>query len=114
MPKGFGGGMPGGMNMNNLMKQAQKMQKQMAEMQEALAEKTLEVSSGGGAVKVKVNGEKQILDLIISPDAVDPDDIEMLQDLVRTAVNEALRQMEDAVNSQMSQITGGMNLPGMF
>jgi DNA-binding YbaB/EbfC family protein len=114
MPKGFGGGMPGGMNMNNLMKQAQKMQKQMAEMQENLAEKTLEVSSGGGAVKVKINGEKQILDLTISPDAVDPDDVEMLQDLVRTAVNEAIRQMDESVNSQMSQITGGMNLPGMF
>ena len=114
MPKGFGGGMPGGMNMNSLMKQAQKMQKQMAEMQEALSEKTLEVSAGGGAVKVKINGEKQILDLIISPEAVDPDDVEMLQDLVRTAVNEAIRQMDDAVNSQMSQITGGMNLPGMF
>ena len=113
MPKGFGGGMPG-MNMNNLMKQAQKMQKQMAEMQEAMAEKTLEVSAGGGAVKVKINGEKQILDLQISPDAVDPDDVEMLQDLVRSAVNEAIRQMDEAVNSQMSQITGGMNLPGMF
>ncbi|MCL2577805.1 MAG: YbaB/EbfC family nucleoid-associated protein [Defluviitaleaceae bacterium] len=114
MPKGFGGGMPGGMNMNNLMKQAQKMQKQMAEMQEALAEKTLDVSAGGGAVKVTINGEKQIMDLVISPDAVDPDDVEMLQDLVRSAVNEAIRQMDEAVNSQMSQITGGMSLPGMF
>ncbi|MCL2387139.1 MAG: YbaB/EbfC family nucleoid-associated protein [Defluviitaleaceae bacterium] len=114
MPKGFGGGMPGGMNMNSLMKQAQKMQKQMAEMQEELAKKELEVSAGGGAVKVKVNGEKQLLSLTISPDVVDPDDVEMLQDLVLSAVNEALRQMDDAVNSQMSQITGGMNLPGMF
>ncbi|MCL1843641.1 MAG: YbaB/EbfC family nucleoid-associated protein [Defluviitaleaceae bacterium] len=113
MPKGFGG-MPGGMNMNNLMKQAQKMQKQMAEMQEALAEKKLEVSAGGGAVKVTINGEKQILDLQISPDVVDPDDVEMLQDLVISAVNEAIRQMDEAVNSQMSQITGGMSMPGMF
>ena len=114
MPKGYGGGMPGGMNMNNLMKQAQKMQKQMAEMQEALADKTLEVSAGGGAVKIKINGEKKILDLTISPDVVDPDDVEMLQDLLISAVNEAIRQMDDAVNSQMSQITGGMSLPGMF
>ena len=113
MPKGFGG-MPGGMNMNNLMKQAQKMQKQMAEMQEDLANKTLEVSSGGGAVKVTVNGEKQITDLIITPDVVDPEDVEMLQDLVMSAVNEAIRQMDEAVNSQMSKITGGMSLPGMF
>ena len=114
MPKGFGGGMPGGMNMNSLMKQAQKMQKQMAQMQEELAEKKLEVSSGGGAVKITVNGEKQILDLKISPDVVDPDDVEMLQDLIITAVNEAIRQMDEAVNSQMSQITGGMNMPGLF
>ena len=113
MPKGFQG-MPGGMNMNSLMKQAQKMQKQMAEMQEGLAEKTLEVSAGGGAVKIKINGEKQILDLVISPDVVDPDDVEMLQDLVMSGVNEAVRQMEEAVNSQMSQLTGGMNIPGLF
>jgi len=113
MAKGFGG-MPGGMNMNSLMKQAQKMQKQMAEMQEDLANKTLEVSSGGGAVKVTVNGEKQILNLQISPEVIDPDDVEMLQDLVMSAVNEALRQMDETVNSQMSQITGGMNMPGLF
>jgi hypothetical protein len=114
MPKGFGGGMPGGMNMNHLMKQAQKMQKQMAEMQEALADKKLEVSAGGGAVKVTISGEKKFLDLTISPDVVDPDDVEMLQDLVLSAVNEAIRQMDEAVNSQMSQITGGMNMPGLF
>ncbi|MCL2200147.1 MAG: YbaB/EbfC family nucleoid-associated protein [Defluviitaleaceae bacterium] len=118
MPKGFGGGfgggMPGGMNMNQLMKQAQKMQKQMADAQEALAEKKLEVSAGGGAVKITINGEKQILDLVISPDVVDPDDVEMLQDLVMSAVNEAIRQMDESINSQMSKITGGMNLPGMF
>jgi DNA-binding YbaB/EbfC family protein len=114
MAKGFGG-MPGGMNMNNLMKQAQKMQKQMADMQEKLAEQTLEVSSGGGAVKVTINGEKQLTDLVISQDVVDPDDVDMLQDLVLSAVNEAIRQMDEQVNSQMSKITGGMGgLPGMF
>ena len=104
----------GGMNMNQLMKQAQKMQKQMAEMQEDLANKTLEVSSGGGAVKVTVNGEKKILDLVISPDVVDPDDVEMLQDLVMSAINEAIRQMDESVNSQMSKVTGGLNMPGLF
>ena len=113
MPKGFNP-MGGGMNMNQLMKQAQKMQKQMAEMQEDLANKTLEVSSGGGAVKVTVSGEKKILNLVISPDVVDPDDVEMLQDLIMSAVNEALRQMEESVNSQMSKLTGGLNMPGLF
>ncbi|MCL2377776.1 MAG: YbaB/EbfC family nucleoid-associated protein [Defluviitaleaceae bacterium] len=113
MKKGFNP-MGGGMNMNQLMKQAQKMQQQMAEMQEELASKTLEVSSGGGAVKVTVSGEKKILDLTISPDVVDPDDVEMLQDLVMSAVNEALRQIEESTSSQMSKLTGGLNLPGMF
>ena len=113
MAKGFGG-MPGGMNMGNIMKQAQKMQKQMAEMQEDLATKTLDVSSGGGAVKVTITGDKQFTALEINPEVVDPDDVEMLQDLVMSAVNEALRQMDEAVNSQMSKITGGMNMPGLF
>jgi len=113
MPKGFNP-MGGGMNMNQLMKQAQKMQQRMADMQEELASKTLEVSSGGGAVKVTVSGEKKILDLVISPDVVDPEDVEMLQDLVMSAVNEALRQIEESANSQMSKLTGGLNLPGMF
>ena len=112
MAKGFNP--MGGMNMNSLMKQAQKMQKQMAEMQEDLSKKSLEVSSGGGAIKVTINGEKQITELAISPDAVDPDDIEMLQDLVMTAVNEAIRQMDEAVNNQMSKITGGVSMPGLF
>ena len=114
MPKGFGGMPGGGMNMNQLMKQAQKMQKQMAEMQESMSEKVLEVSSGGGAVKVTINGEKQIQSLVISPDVVDPEDVEMLQDLVMTAVNEAIRQIDESVNAQMSKITGGMSIPGMF
>ncbi len=112
MAKGYGGMQ--GMNMGNLMKQAQKMQKQMADMQAELAQKTLEASSGGGAVKVTINGEKQITELTISPDVVDADDVEMLQDLVITAVNEAIRQMDEQVNSQMSRITGGMGMPGLF
>jgi len=114
MPKGFQGMPGGGMNMQAMMKQAQKMQKQMAEMQEDLPNKTLEVSAGGGAIKVTINGEKQITDLVISPDVVDPDDVEMLQDLVISAVNEAIRQMDEAVSASMSKLTGGMSLPGLF
>jgi len=113
MPKGFPG-MSGGMNMNNLMKQAQKMQKQMAQIQEELAQKTLEVSAGGGAIKVTINGEMEIIGMSISPDVIDPDDIEMLQDLVISAVNEAYRQMDSTAKSQMSKVTGGMSMPGMF
>jgi DNA-binding YbaB/EbfC family protein len=91
------------------------MQKQMADMQANLAEESLEASSGGGAVKVTINGEKQITALTISPDVVDADDVEMLQDLVITAVNEAIRQMDEKVNSAMSKITGGMpGIPGLF
>jgi len=105
------GGM-GGMNMNNLMKQAQKMQRQMADMQTELESKTYEVSSGGGAVKIVINGKKEVQEINISPDVVDPGDVEMLQDLVLTAVNEAIRQVEESAASQMGKITGGMGLPG--
>jgi len=114
VPKNFGGGMPnlGGMNMNNLMKQAKQMQRQMEDLKAGLEEKTLEVTAGGGAVRVVINGKKQINKLEISQDVVDPDDIEMLQDLITGAVNEAIRQMEELVNSEMSRLTGGMGLPG--
>lgn len=108
----FGGGMPGGMNMNNLMKQAQKMQKQMEETQAELETKTLEITAGGGAIKVVVNGKKQLSEITISPDVVDPDDVEMLQDLVLSAVNEAIRQADEMVSNEMGKITGGMGLPG--
>jgi DNA-binding YbaB/EbfC family protein len=113
MPKGHGG-MPnmGGMNMNNLMKQAQKMQKQIADMQTELETKTLEITAGGGAVKVVISGKKEIQELKIAPGVVDPDDVEMLEDLVVSAVNEAIRQMDEMLNGQMSQLTGGMGLPG--
>ncbi len=111
------GGMPGGMNfggmnMNNLMKQAQQLQKQMTDMQADLETKTLEVTAGGGAVKVVITGKKQISSLTIAPEVIDPDDPEMLQDLVMSAVNEAIRQMDEQINSQMSGLTGGMGLPG--
>ncbi len=109
MPKGFPG-IPG--NMNNIMKQAQKMQRQMADTQAELEKKTLEVTSGGGAVKIVINGGKEIQNVTIAPDVVDPDDIEMLQDLIMTAVNEAIRQADEMVSAEMSKITGGLNLPG--
>ena len=109
MAKFNGGGMPG--NMNNLMKQAQKMQRQMEEMQGEMENKTLEITSGGGAVKVVVSGKKEIKSLELSADIVDPDDIEMLQDLIIAAVNEAIRQADEMTNREMGKITGGMNLP---
>lgn len=109
---GFSGGFPGGMNMNNLMKQAQKMQKQMEEMQAQLESKEFETTSGGGAVKVVITGKKEIKSIDIDKDVVDPDDVEMLQDLILTAVNEAIRQVEESASSQMSKFTGGMGLPG--
>lgn len=108
---GFGGGMPGGMNMNNLLKQAQKMQADMQKSQEELEAKEVESSVGGGAVIVRVNGKKEILDINIKPEVVDPDDVEMLQDLVMSAVNQALRDIDEMQKSQMSKFTGGMNLP---
>lgn len=107
---GYGGGMPG--NMNNLMKQAQRMQQKMEEMQAELETKTVEATAGGGAVKAVVNGRKELIEITIQPDVVDPDDVEMLQDLVVAAVNEAMRNADQMVNSSMSQITGGLNLPG--
>ena len=109
--KGFPGMMPG--NMNQILKQAQKMQSDMQKMQEELESKELE-TSGGGAVTVKVNGKKEVVDIQIKPEVVDPDDIEMLQDLVLSAVNEALRSVDDMQSSQMNKLTGGMNIPGLF
>ena len=111
--KGFGGGMMPG-NMNQILKQAQKMQDNMQKMQQELEAKEFEVSVGGGAVTVKVNGKKELLDINMKPEVVDPDDIEMLQDLVISAVNEALRKVDDAQSSQTSKMTGGMNIPGLF
>lgn len=110
MAKGFGG--MGGMNMGALMKQAQKMQKQMEETQATLAEQVIETTSGGGAVKILITGKKEIKEIKINPDVLDPDDVEMLEDLILTAVNEAIRQAEEISNNAMSRITGG-NLGGM-
>ncbi len=109
------GGFPGGMgNMNNIMKQAQKMQQEMQKMQEELAEKTVEASVGGGMVSVTANGKKELLELSIQREVVDPDDVEMLQDLILAAVNEVMRKADEMTQSEMAQITGGMNIPGLF
>lgn len=112
MAKGMSGMPGGGMNMNNLMKQAQKMQKQMEKMQEELESKTIETTAGGGAIKVIITGKKEIKEIKINPEVVDPDDVEMLEDLVLSAVNEAIRQAEDISSSEMNKITGGLNVPG--
>lgn len=108
------GGFPGMGNMGNMMKQVQKMQKQMADLQNELNEREVEASAGGGAITVKVNGKKEILAITIDKDVVDPDDVEMLQDLIIAATNEALRNAEEMVSKEMQKITGGMNIPGLI
>lgn len=104
---GFPGGM-GGMNMNNLMKQAQKMQQQMEESQRELEASEFTAAAGGGAVEVTVTGKKVVTKVKLDPDAVDPDDVEMLEDLVMAAVNEALKKADEASAAAMSRMTGGM------
>lgn len=106
--------MPGMGNMGGMMKQVQKMQKDMAKLQDELNEKQVEVTAGGGAVKVVANGKKELISIEIDQDVVDPDDVEMLQDLVLAASNEALRKAEKMVSDEMQKITGGMNIPGLF
>ncbi|OIJ16233.1 YbaB/EbfC family nucleoid-associated protein [Anaerobacillus arseniciselenatis] len=101
-------------NMGNMMKQMQKLQKQMAQAQEELKEKTVEATAGGGMVKVIATGEKKILEVVISEEVVDPDDVEMLQDLILAATNEALKKADDMINQDMGKFTKGMNMPGMF
>lgn len=110
LPKGYGGGPS---NMNDMIKQAQKMQDLMAQKQEELAERTFEASAGGGAVSVTVKGNKMLTDIAIKPEVVDPEDVEMLGDLIIAAVNEALRTAEEETNREMEAITGGVQLPGM-
>ncbi len=101
-------------NMQQMMKQVKKMQDEMQKTQEALKEKVVEGSAGGGAVVVKANGHKQIIDIAIKPEVIDPEDAEMLQDLVLTATNEALRQVDELTNKEMGRLTGGLNIPGLF
>ena len=107
---GFPGGMPG--NMNNIMKQAQKMQKHMEEAQAQLEESSYTATSGGGAVEVTISGKKEITSIKFDPEVVDPDDVEMLEDLTMAAVNEAIRKIEEVSAQKMSKITGGMG--GLF
>lgn len=100
--------------MGNIMKQAQQMQEKMAKMQEELAEKTVEASAGGGMVTAVVNGKQSLVSLKIEKDVVDPEDVEMLQDLVQAAINEALKKSQEMMQEEMSKVTGGLNVPGLF
>lgn len=114
MARGGFPNMMGGGNMQQLARQAQKLQQQMAKMQEEIEAREFEASAGGGMATAKVNGKKQLISIEIKPEAVDPDDIEMLQDLIVAAVNEALRQADEAMQQGMGKMTGGMNIPGLF
>ena len=117
MAKGFGGrgmpGMGGGMNMN-MLKQAQKMQQEMLRMQAEQEAKTFTAKAGGGMVSATVNGKHELVSMEINPEAVDPDDVEMLQDMVIAAVNEAMRAADNEAANNMSRLTGGLNLGGLF
>ena len=111
LPQGMGGGPS---NMQSMIKQAQKMQEDMAAMQAELEEREYDVAAGGGVVNVKINGKKEIVSVKIEPEVVDPDDIETLEDLITAAVNEAIKKVESVSQEEMSKITGSMSLPGMF
>lgn len=101
------------MNMQQMMKQARKMQEQLAAAQETIAQSKVDASAGGGMVKVTVSGDMQVTSLKIDPEAIDPEDVEMLEDMVMAAVNEALRGVGELANRQMGAVTGGLNIPGM-
>lgn len=106
--------MPGGMNQAAMMKQAQKMQQEMMRMQEEMENKTYSATSGGGMVTAEVNGKHEVVSLTVKPEAVDPDDVEMLQDMIMAAVNEAMRTADTEAANNMSRLTGGLNLGGLF
>ena len=114
MARGGFPGMMGGANMQQLARQAQKLQQQMTKMQEELDAREFEATSGGGMVTAKVNGKRAVLSISIKPEAVDPDDVEMLEDMVMAAVNEALRSAAETVEREMGKLTGGMGMPGLF
>ena len=111
LPQGAGGGPS---NMQSMLKQAQKMQEDMAAKQAELEEQEYEVAAGGGVVNVKINGKKEILSVKIAPEVVDPDDIETLEDLIVAGVNEAIKKVETISSEEMQKITGNMSIPGMF
>jgi hypothetical protein len=112
LPQGFGGGGAG--NMNGMVKQAQKIQEDMAMVQKELEEQVYDVTSGGGAVQVTITGKREIKAISIKPEVVDPEDIEMLQDLLAAAVNEAIRKVDEISEKEMSKVTGGFSMPGLF
>ena len=114
MAKGGFRGLPGGMNQAAMMKQAPKLQQEMLRMQEEMENKTYSATTGGGMVTATVNGKREVLDLKINPEAVDPDDVDMLQDMVIAAVNEAMRAADAESAQNMSRLTGGLNLGGLF
>jgi len=101
-------------NISKMMKQAQKIQKEMARIQEELKDKIVEASSGGGMVTVKVNGKQEVLEIKIKPEVVDPEDVEMLEDLILAAVNEAIKNSQELAASEMAKITGNLNIPGLL
>ena len=109
---GFPGGMPG--NINNLMKQAQRMQRQMEEQQAALESKEFTATAGGGVVEVTINGKRNVLKLDIKPEVVDPEDVETLQDLVMAAFNQAVANLDEVSDTEMQKLTGGVSFPGLF
>ena len=111
LPQGMGGGPQ---NMNAMLKQAQKMQEDMNAMQAELESKEYEISAGGGMVKLIITGKKEVKSMTISPEIVDPDDIETLEDILTAAVNEAIKRVEDSAAEEMSKITGNLNIPGLF
>ena len=110
IPKGMGGGQ----NMNAMLRQAQKMQEDMAALQEDLDAREYDISAGGGMVKLKINGKREIVALDINPDIVDPDDVETLADIVIAAVNEGIKRVDTTNETEMAKITGGMGMPGLF
>ncbi|MDD2233322.1 MAG: YbaB/EbfC family nucleoid-associated protein [Desulfitobacteriaceae bacterium] len=109
--KNAGGGMG---NMNQMLKQAQKLQAEMARTQEELKNKTVDAAAGGGVVRVVVSGKMEVVELQIKPEAVDPEDVEMLEDLVKAAINEGLRKAQEMMASEMGKLTGGLKIPGLF
>ena len=114
MAKGGFRGMPGGMNQAAMMKQAQKLQQEMLRMQQEQETKTYTAKAGGGMVSATINGKHEVVNIEINPEAVDPDDVEMLQDMIMAAVNEAMRTADAEAANNMSRLTGGMNLGGLF
>ena len=101
-------------NMNNIMKQAKKIQERIAKIQEEMEKRTVEATAGGGMVSVVINGKNELLSLKFEKEVVNPDDIDMLQDLIMAAVNEGMRKAQEMVSSEMAKVTGGFNIPGMF